>query len=145
VINAHDFSGRRAAPASAATSGVTELVLAGDDAQQLALLLPMIAHLSNHCQDRWITWIAPSGITRSLLESYGVNIHCMRLIHARTPDDARWITWEALSAGNSHSVIANLGRLTERELKDLEVAAWNGQSQGLLVRSRYRAGELQAA
>jgi cell division inhibitor SulA len=111
----------------------------------MALLLPMIAHISNSCRDRWITWVAPVQISREILEDYGVNTRCMRLIHARTPEEARWITWEALAAGNSHSVIANLGRLTEKELKDLELAAWRGQSQGLLLRSRQTPGEWQAA
>ncbi len=118
------------------TSGVTELVLTSDSPEQLALLLPMIAFLSNASHDRWITWIAPHNINRELLESFGVNTRYIRVIHAQDPQALLWITWEALSAGNSHTVISSLGKLSDKELSQLEVAAAKGQCQGLLLRVR---------
>ncbi|WP_323814786.1 cell division inhibitor SulA [Cellvibrio sp. NN19] len=117
-------------------SGVTELVLTSDSPEQLALLLPMIAFLSNVSSDRWITWIAPHNINRELLESYGVNTRYIRVIHCQDPQTLLWITWEALSAGNSHTVISSPGKLTDKELAQLELAAKNGSSQGLLLRVR---------
>ena len=117
-------------------SGVTELVLTSDSPEQLALLLPMIAFLSNACSDRWITWIAPHNISRELLESYGVNTKYIRVIHCQNPQTLLWITWEALSAGNSHTVISSPGKLTEKELTQLELAAKAGSCQGLLLRVR---------
>lgn len=119
-----------------ASSGVTELVLTSGAPEQLALLLPMIAFLSNSCSDRWITWVAPHNVTRELLESYGVSTRCIRLIHSPDPRNALWITWEALAAGNSHTVIASPGKLTDKELTQLEVAATTGNCQGLLLRVR---------
>ncbi|OZY84948.1 hypothetical protein CBP51_17470 [Cellvibrio mixtus] len=119
-----------------ATSGVTELVLTSDSPEQLALLLPMIAFLSKASSDRWITWIAPHNISRELLESYGVNTRYIRVIHAQDPQALLWITWEALSAGNSHTVISSPGKLSDKELSQLEVAAAKGQCQGLLLRVR---------
>lgn len=118
------------------TSGVTELVLTSDSPEQLALLLPMIAFLSKASSDRWITWIAPHNISRELLESYGVNTRYIRVIHAQDPQALLWITWEALSAGNSHTVISSPGKLSDKELSQLEVAAAKGQCQGLLLRVR---------
>lgn len=117
-------------------SGVTELVLTSDSPEQVALLLPMIAFLSNTCSDRWITWIAPHNISRELLESYGVNTRYIRVIHCQNPQTLLWITWEALSAGNSHTVISSPGKLTDKELTQLEVAAKIGECQGLLLRVR---------
>lgn len=117
-------------------SGVTELVLTSDSPEQVALLLPMIAFLSNTCSDRWITWIAPHNINRELLKSYGVNTRYIRVIHCQDPQTLLWITWEALSAGNSHTVISSPGKLTDKELTQLELAAKNGASQGLLLRVR---------
>ena len=117
-------------------SGVTELVLTSDSPEQLALLLPMIAFLSKASSDRWITWIAPHNISRELLESYGVNTRYIRVIHAQDPQALLWITWEALSAGNSHTVISSPGKLSDKELSQLEVAAAKGQCQGLLLRVR---------
>lgn len=116
--------------------GVTELVLTSDSPEQLALLLPMIAYLSNSTQGRWITWIAPHNISRELLESYGVNTRCIRVIHCHDQLSLLWVTWEALAAGNSHTVISSPGKLTDKELNQLEVAATQGRCQGLLLRVR---------
>lgn len=119
------------------SGGVTELVLTSDAPEQLALLLPMIAHLSKTCCDRWITWIAPHNVTRKLLESFGVDIRFIRLVHCNEQQNALWITWEALTAGNSHTVIASPGKLTDKELKQLEIAAMRASCQGLLLRVRH--------
>lgn len=123
-------------PRPQAASGVTELVLTSDSPEQVALLLPMIAFLSNACSDRWITWIAPHNISRELLESYGVNTRFIRVIHCQDPKTLLSITWEALSAGNSHTVISSPGKLTDKELNQLELAAKTGVCQGLLLRVR---------
>lgn len=122
-------------PQSAA-SGVTELVLTSDAPEQLSLLLPMIAYLSNHSPDRWLTWIAPHNISRELLESYGVNTRSVRVIHCHNDTSLLWLTWEALAVGNSHTVISSPGKLTDKELQQLEVAAGKGNCQGLLLRVR---------
>ncbi len=116
--------------------GVTELILTSDAPEQLSLLMPMIAFLSNSSQDRWITWIAPHNISRELLESYGVNTRYIRVIHCHDQLSLLWVTWEALAAGNSHTVISSPGKLTDKELNQLEQAAAKGQCQGLLLRVR---------
>lgn len=117
-------------------SGVTELVLSENCPEHASLLFPMLAFLSQQAQDQWITWVAPKGIDRSLLNQYGVDTRKIRLIHANTAEDVLWITWEALATGNSHTVIASPGKLTDKELCQLESAAHKGLSQGLLLRFR---------
>lgn len=119
-----------------AHSGVTELILADDSLDQLSLILPMIAFLSQSRSDRWISWICPHPIGRQILESYGVNTQRLRFIHGKDGENARWIAWEALAAGNSHTVIASPGKLSDKELLQLEQAAHQGQCQGLLLRLR---------
>ena len=118
------------------SGGVTELVLTSDAPEQAALLLPMIAYLSQNCGDRWITWVAPHNITRQILDNFGVDTRYLRLIHCKDAQQALWIIWEALNAGNSHTVIASPGKLSDKELVQLEVAAQNGECQGLLLRLR---------
>lgn len=115
--------------------GITELVLTQMAPEQHQLLLPMIAHLSKSHQ-RWLTWLTPGPIDRGLLENYQVDLRSIRLIHTPEPSDSRWILWEALAEGNSHTVIASPGRLTERDFKQLETAARKGACQGLLLRLR---------
>jgi cell division inhibitor SulA len=118
------------------SGGVTELVLASEAPEQMALIMPMIAYLSQHSGERWITWITPQPISRQLLEGFGVNTTCLRLIHCKDNQQALWVTWEALQAGNSHTVIATPGKLADKELMQLEIAAQQGHCQGLLLRLR---------
>lgn len=118
------------------TAGVTELILADDSLQQLGLILPMIAFLSHQQSQRWITWITPHPISRQRLESYGVNTRILRFIQADDGEQARWVTWEAMAAGTSHAVIASPGKLGDKELSQLEQAAYRGDCQGLLLRLR---------
>lgn len=117
-------------------SGITELILAQGCPSAFSMIMPMIAFLSHSQPDRWITWVAPSFLSRDVLEAYGVNTQCLRMVHVNDDANALWVTWEALTAGNSHTVIASPGRLTDKELKLLEQASAQGQCQGILLRSR---------
>lgn len=121
---------------AAITSGITELIIANASPEQAALLMPMIAFLTQSCSDRWVTWIAPQHLSREFLESFGVDTRFVRLIHCSDEASRLWINWEALAAGNSHTVISSPGKLTDKELKQLESAAYQGKSQGLLLRVR---------
>ena len=135
VINQRLFSATASPEPDAVPSGITELVLTHRAPKQHQLLLPMIAHLSKSHQ-RWLTWLTPSPIDRDLLEEYQVDFQAIRLIHTPENSDNRWILWEALAEGNSHTVIASPGRLSEKDLNQLEAAAHKGGCQGLLLRSR---------
>lgn len=126
-------------PDAPTTGGITELVLTHNAPEQTQLLLPMVAHLSHTRSDRWLTWISPGKIDRRELEQYGVDPRAIRVIHAPQGRDNRWILWEALAKGNSHTVIANPGTLSDRELKQLEAAARQGHCQALLLRVRERS------
>ena len=121
---------------SSPTSGITELIIASGSPEQAALLMPMIAYLSQSCKNRWVTWIAPLHVNRDFLQSYGVDTRFLRLIHCSDEVSRLWITWEALAAGNSHTVISSPGKLTDKEIKQLENAAYQGKCQGLLLRLR---------
>lgn len=120
----------------APSSGITELVIANTSPEQAALIMPMIAFLTQSCVNRWVTWIAPQHLSREFLESFGVDTRYVRLIHCNDEASRLWITWEALAAGNSHTVISSPGKLTDKELKQLENAAYQGNCQGLLLRVR---------
>lgn len=128
---------RESQPKVATSSvGITELIIASGAPQQIALLMPMIAFISQSCSNRWVTWIAPQHITRDFLHAYGVDTRFLRLIHCSDEESSLWITWEALALGNSHTVISSPGKLTDKKLKQLENAAHQGQCQGLLLRVR---------
>jgi cell division inhibitor SulA len=115
--------------------GLTELILTSDEPEQLGILLPMIAFISNSACDRWISWIAPHNVTRELLESYGVNTTRIRIIPTAA-DRRLQITKEALLAGNSHTVITTLTDTSPSELAMLENATYRGNCQAILLRTR---------
>lgn len=117
-------------------SGITELIIANGSSERVSFLMPMIAFISQSCKNRWVTWIAPTHVTRDFLQSYGVDTQYLRLIYSADEARSLWITWEALAAGNSHTVISSPGKITDKELKQLENAAYQGQCQGLLLRVR---------
>lgn len=125
-------------PASPSTplGSITELVLTHNAPDQTRILLPMLAHLSHGNRDRWLTWIAPGPIDRQLLEQYGVDASQLRLIHIPSDQDSRWVIWQALAEGNSHTVIASPGLLSDREMARFEEAAQAGNCQGLMLRLR---------
>lgn len=116
-------------------SGITELVLTQHSPDAQLLLLPMLAHLSRN-NDRWITWITSAAIDRAALTAYGVETHKIRIIRSNDTESTRWILWEALNTGTSHTVIATPGELTDSGFTHLEEAAQTGNSRALLIRYR---------
>jgi cell division inhibitor SulA len=117
-------------------TGITELVIANTKDQYQLWLLPMIAHLSQLENDRWLTWINPSAIDKQALITFGANLERIRLIHLSPTQTKLWAIWEAMSAGNSHTVVASPGVISDKQLKHLEQAANKGLCQGLLLRFR---------
>lgn len=117
------------------SSGITELVLTQHSPDAQMLLLPMLAHLSRNAE-RWITWIADAPVDREVLASYGVETGKVRIIRSNCEESTRWILWEALNTGTSHTVIASLDELSESVFSHLESAAQAGKSRALLIRYR---------
>lgn len=120
------------APSSPA--GITEVVL--PEGHDLDLVLPTLAHLSQQAKDRWFTWFPPFTVTKQLLQSYGFYLPNVRLVYTKNTDQQLWYAWEALAEGNNHTVVAHLGKLSEKRLAQLEQAARVGRCSGLLIRSR---------
>lgn len=116
--------------------GITEIVLPSTPDNDYAFILPMLAHLSRQCEDRWFTWIAPRGINRKRLADYGFALEKMRIIYTRDESETRWVLWDALAMGNSATVVVSYESLSKDEIAKLELAAQRGDCQGLLLRHR---------
>jgi len=114
---------------------VTELVMTQNSGDEITLLLPMLAHLCR-VADRWITWVNPDKVDRELLESFGVDMDKIRLIHCANEDNEHRVLKEALQQGNSHTVIASPSTLNEKHLVELQGSAKKGASHGLFIRYR---------
>ncbi|MBR9912671.1 MAG: hypothetical protein GYB33_20210 [Gammaproteobacteria bacterium] len=117
------------------TSSITELVFTRHSSDKNLLLLPMIAHLS-HIADRWISWITTTAIDAQQLQEFGVDTTKIRVIHANSEDDQRWILWEALHNGTSHTVVAFPDTFSKDDMAHFEHAARQGCSSGLIIRYR---------
>lgn len=117
--------------------GLTELVMT-DFGDQQGLILSMAAQLSQQNDGRWLTWITDDrGLYQRLRQYPGLVQKGVRLVHCTEASEQLWIIWDALSLGNSHTVIASPGALQDRALAELEQAALKGASQGILVRYRH--------
>lgn len=119
-----------------AAGGVTEIVLSGDPQAALQRVLPMIAHLSESHDPRWLTWITTGIINRDILLAAGVNPERVRLIHLHRQEDICWVLWDAMACGTSHTVIATPGVLPDKTIDELDGAGAKGHCQGLLLRLR---------
>ncbi|UTA49385.1 hypothetical protein L1F30_07570 [Simiduia sp. 21SJ11W-1] len=116
------------------TSRITELVIPKGDQQ--SMLLPMICFLGNNNQRQWLTLISVRSSQQHTLKSQGVNAQTLRVIQASSHNDVLWMTWEALSNGTSHTVVAELPPQPKDVLKELERAAHEGNSRLILVSQR---------
>lgn len=123
-------------PTQHSESGITEIIMPQSE-PPLDVALPMLAYLSHHSNNRWITWITQTPITKSLLLDRGFKLSNLRLVYADDDQDVKWIYWEALNNGRSDTVIAAVDTLSQDEMKNFEQAASAGRSRGLLLRLRH--------
>lgn len=103
------------------------------------IIFPLVASMTKQQilqkQQTWVTWITDRQPSYEQLKHFGVNAEALRVIHIDKHKDNRWIIWEALNTGNSHSVIADICDINANDVKQMEVAAANGQCTGVLIRS----------
>lgn len=124
---------------SSNVSGITEIHITQSQGGAVSreVLLPMLAHLSKQGKDRWFTWIAPKGISKSLLLRYGFDLNKVQLVHTDSSTDIRWLIWEALNNGNSETVVveaSSLSKLSAADVSEFEAASIKGACRGLLLR-----------
>lgn len=108
-------------------------VIVPNFAENHCVISPMVAAMSQSDSACWTTWITHRMPSRAQLEILGANLSRLRIIHIKENTDARWIVWQALAQGNSHSVIAEQCVWDKADIKDMETAAKMGNTQGILV------------
>ena len=113
---------------------ISEIILSCSQDNPYKLVLPMLAHLSHQCGDRWFTWITQSKLELHQLESYAFERAKIRVVRAKNDNEARWVLWEALRNGNSSTVVADLESLTKEERKHIENATITGNSNAIILR-----------
>lgn len=117
---------------------VTEIIMRDDELSNMPMLMPLLAQLSR--DDRWFVWVAPPVVLpKALLADAGIDLSKVILLKPDENHSVYDLSRQALKAGTCHAVITWPGYLSEEELNDLEDAAREGASHGIVIRGRHNA------
>jgi len=121
---------------TAAAQRIVEFVFPGEARQQLSLILPVLGHLTNSGDQRWLTCIGPQLLAKKDCRQY--NLNWQRLLQVLPSQKCAVIDLaeRALQAGKSHTVVCVVNELSADQLVRLERAASLGNYQGIVIRSR---------
>lgn len=97
------------------------------------IVYPLVASLSNTHSQKWLTWITSRKNPQQKLTLLNANANNLRVIYINPNEDNRWIIWDALSAGNSHMVIADCVKINDEDLREFEQAAKSSSTAGIVV------------
>ena len=122
------------------TCRVTEVIIPQGQNSN-TVVFPLVASLSqpssNHTStERWVTWITDRKPSTQQINNLGASASSLRIIHTKAENDSRWIIWEALRAGNSHTVIADAHHISNTDLKEMEIAAQKVNCTGIITHSQ---------
>lgn len=117
-------------------SSITEIILPKNRSISDNLVLPMLAHISHQCTNRWLTWIAPQHISKYMLAPYGFASKKVRMIHSHCDAERIEAALRSLEIGNSEVVAACLEHLPEAARSQLERASAKGKTRGIVLYQR---------
>jgi cell division inhibitor SulA len=116
---------------------IIEFVFPGEPRHQLPLILPVLTHLSNHNDQRWLTCIGALFLSKKDCQKF--NLNWQRLLQVLPNNRCAVIDLaeRALQAGKSHTVVSLIpATLSPQELVRLERAATLGNCQGIVIHGR---------
>lgn len=113
--------------------GITEIFCSHDSRPALALVWPALARLSQ--AKRWLAMIAPPNApTRAELQTEGIDLGQVLMIHPHATSNGLWAVEHALRAGTCATVLSWVNHTDRHAMQDLRGAALAGNSCGLLFR-----------
>ena len=112
--------------------GIAEVVIP-QSIESSPIIVPIVASLSQQLSDGWTTWITSRKPNKSSLVSSGANLNKLRIVYVEKDDDVRWIFWQALTQGNSHTVISEQDHWSKKDIEELEEAAEKGMCKGIAI------------
>ena len=117
---------------------LTEILSRRTGAGELTLLVPALARLSS--RNRWVSWIAPPHVPYApMLAAAGIRLSRMLVVCPRRTEDLLWSAEQVLRHGNRSAVLIWLDTCNERTLRRLQLAAAEGGSWGVILRSQRHA------
>ncbi len=114
------------------TSHLAEVIVPSVNDSQ-SIVLPIVASLSQQTSERWLTWITHHTPSKAILSMFSANFTHLRIVHIKKNSDARWVIWQALAQGNSHTVIAEQSHWEDSDKMDMEKAARIGDSKAVFI------------
>jgi cell division inhibitor SulA len=115
---------------------IVEFVCPGDARQQLPLILPVLAHLTNSGDQRWLACIGPQLLTKGDCRNYRLNWQRVLQVLPNRRCSVIDMAERALQAGSSHTVCVVTEAIDAQDLARLERAASIGNCRGIVIRSR---------
>jgi cell division inhibitor SulA len=115
---------------------IVEFVCPGDARQQLPLILPVLAHLTNSGDQRWLACIGPQLLTKGDCRRYSLNWQRVLQVLPNRRCAVIDMAERALQAGKSHTVCVVAESIDAEDLRRLEHAAAMGNCRGIVIRSR---------
>ena len=115
-------------------AALVEVLLGADGLGELALLLPMLAKLTQ--AQRPVLLVAPPyRVNAPAWQAAGLQLSQLHIVEA-TPKEALWVMEQALRAGCCGAVLGWFlqGNTADQDLRRLQVASEAGQSLGLAFR-----------
>ncbi len=120
--------------ATGSFAGLTEILLPNAQGEHFAMVLPMLAHLSQQADpQKWFTWIAPDGVEKHHLAQYNFRLDNIQLIHTHSTHESLWALRESLRSGRSAVVVATCKGISKEQYASLNAAALFGDTQGLVI------------
>ena len=123
---------------------ITEIFCAEPSHFALPLILPALARLSQ--AKRWLAMIAPPNApTVSHLQSQGIDISQVLIIHPHATSNGLWAVERAMRAGTCAAVLSWVNNADHRAMQDLRGAALAGNCCGLVFRPEWAISQPSAA
>ncbi|MGI1678278.1 MAG: hypothetical protein K6L75_06080 [Cellvibrionaceae bacterium] len=130
-------------PSPALKSGVTVMNFSEDsfnNSQNSRLILnSLLSFASNSDDQRWATFITTDPSEYLRLHQLKLNSKKFRIVYLKNKSDLLWVTWDALAAGNSHTVIIqgclDKDTMNGNAQENLNKAANLGNTAGIFLNS----------
>ena len=116
-------------------ANVTEVILPPGQVENFQLLLPMLTQLNQ--ERRWLAWIdPPQELVSKWQTMHGIVASELLVLRSSRDYSAFELAERALGAGTCHAVVMWTSRLSSHDFAALEQASAQGQSHGVILRTR---------
>lgn len=123
---------------------ITEIFCPEPSQFALPLVLPALARLSQ--SRRWLAMVAPPNApTANQLQSHGIDLSQLLVIHPHATSNGLWAVERALRAGTCAAVLSWVNNADYHAMQDLRGAALAGNCCGIVFRPEWAVVQPSAA